>query len=90
MLSQFQAAGSGGRALPLHLPVVRHQDRGSDGQRRLPNCLVRHHRHGVPGQRGHDLREFLVLAQDVGWPGASNHAVVLPVHFNRSMACVED
>lgn len=77
MLSQFQAAGSGGRALPLHHPVVRHQDRGGDGQRRLPNCLVRHHRHGVPGQRGHDLREFLVLAQDVGWPGASNHAVVL-------------
>lgn len=66
MFSQFQAAGSGGRTLPLHHHVVRHQDRGSDGQRRLPNCLVRHHRHGVPGQRGHDLREFLVLAQDVG------------------------
>lgn len=75
--SQFQAAGSGGRSLPVHHPVLHHKDRGSDGQRRLPHCLVCHHCHGVPGQRGHHLREFLLLARPSGGQKPPVHAVVL-------------
>lgn len=82
--SQFQAAGSGGRSLPVHHPVLHYKDRGSDGQRRLPHCLVCHHCHGVPGQRGHHLREFLVLARPSGGQKPTVHAVVLGRPFQSA------
>lgn len=53
-----QTAGPGGGSLPLYRALLRDPDDRGDGQRRLPHRLLRHHRHGVPEQRGHHLRKY--------------------------------